>query len=163
MLSEAKLAIKAVSPALLTGLRNQTGVKFSPADVERAKLYALTYTQPRPGVYRVGASIVDLWRPFCSCKAWRRQDEPKKPCVHFAALYLAGAWSPAYNPTEYFRSQGVEQPKIKGFYASVPCYQSRVVAEIYKTEKGTWLAELPSGEYWVIDKQEIKNVFPIYE
>lgn len=173
MSPELALSLLTQSPARLRALRASYGIVTTPSTQAKARKLAPTVTAFRPGVYRVGACICDLWRMSCTCKAARRpgqaQRQAEKPCPHFVALYLAGEWCPADpDPVLYLKSVGVERPEIIALYARVSFWWGRLckpfTARIEPTGiPGCFCAILPDGAKTYCQAEHIRHILPFYE
>ena len=104
----------------------------------------------------------------CTCKAHRTRTLKGlafKPCVHFLAVYLAGHWSPCFNPTQSTRTP---EPEIIATYcrADLPaCYQPAPTGfEILEIAEG-WatLRNLATGTHASARVSALHHVVFLYQ
>jgi|GEM_PF-3652246 len=174
MLSDYQTAVKTQARAMFNALRQSYDLPTSPSQRTRAARLAQTVKTIRPAVYQVGGAIVDLWRGSCSCKQARQRKArgyhlADKPCPHLLALYLVGEWSPTFNPTEYLKSAGVQQPAIIAYYcgfkrAKYPAQRAGYRLNLPASESGCFALEcLVTGRITWAKPSEIVNLVPFYE
>lgn len=120
-------------PALQKAYKYSYGLIVTTKQLQRAN--NLKVNEFRPGVFQVGASIVDLWRMSCTCATMRQRKQAGiapavKPCPHFLALHLALKWG-CYDPdpVKYLRDAGIPQPQIRAVYCSL-----RFLPGLYRLE-----------------------------
>lgn len=156
--------------ANLSALKVSFGIPANNSDAASARRLSETVNQICPGVFQVGESTCDLWRESCTCKRARSQKAKAtaRPCPHYLALYLAGEWTPIYNPTTYLESIGLQQPEIleTHCHATLPtCYPPAPLGfRILEACNGwTTLENLATGTHASVESSKIRNMRPIYE
>jgi hypothetical protein len=146
-------------------------VPVAPSLAFRAFKLAYTVRSIAPGIFSVGACVVDCWRASCSCKVSRTQKQTHQsianPCVHFLAVFLAEgveAWHPVEDQlAESYQSQGFQIPIIKKWY----CRLSGVpgVWEFIEGRDDGWLYFLSAdGEQTTFAPlADVTHFHPVYE
>jgi hypothetical protein len=152
--------------ARFTSLRYRaTPHTISRSQQARAAQLATSVKAIRPGVYSIGACIVDEWRNSCTCQAARRAKlaGSNAPCIHRLALWLAeGVQLDDRDPAAYLRNAGIEQPGIIAIYARVTGMHGLQRIERYGEK---WAAvPLNDLEAWsIIEAEDITHLQPLYE
>jgi len=129
-------------------------VVVAPSIMRKAEKLAPKIKEINTGIYRVGLSTISIWKASCTCQA--RRNNPKKPCVHQIALYLAqkvqtwgesGRWLMRHN-LKYAADQRPQQiaiyTKIKGY---TPPKMKPFKGGFYRIS-GNW----SDGRYEITDK-----------
>jgi hypothetical protein len=175
------------TPSRVKALRYSFGIATSKTNIKRASQLAPTVKAFRPGVYRVGSCICDLWRMSCSCKAARsrHQNQNAHPCPHFLALFLAQEWTPGDpDPVKYLKSVGIEQPEIIAtyarahyktvFYGAPPTPGESETFFVIKIHANVEIQEsdhegyyharnIKTQDWFYVRKNHISNIAPFYE
>jgi hypothetical protein len=137
----------------------------SPGQQARAQALAKTVRAIRPGVYQVGACIVDQWRNACTCGQARRAKVQGRiaACPHRLALWLAeGVDIDNPDPALYLKAADVQEPAIIAYYARIKGLKGLRRIECWP---GGWVAvplNDPAG-WTMIETAEITHLQPMYE
>ena len=142
--------------------------QVTPSASARVLALAQTVRAIRPGVYLVGACIVDCWRGACSCKQARRNQSHK--CAHKLAIEISEFVEciPGGYTTEtraFFAASHIDQPRIIAMYAQVAGYHGRVRVH---TANGWVIATAPNSEQFAVcptseSLRYVSRLFPFYE
>jgi len=159
------------NPRLAQARHTLTHWQVTPSASRRVLALAQTVRAIRPGVYLVGACVVDHWRGSCSCKQ-ARQNKTKK-CAHKLAVEIAALVEcppDGYSPEtrRHFEMLGYTQPKIVAIYcrAKLPaCYPSAPLGfRVVEIVDGlATLENLATGTHADVPATELTHVFPFYE
>ena len=145
----------------------------APSTMRRAEALAPKVRETVPGVFLVGLSQVSTWHAKCTCKASRTN--PKKPCVHQVAAYLAGkpiTWGKQGRILRnYYRKHGTP-PEIVAIYARVKGYRILEtfkggfyrIGESFEYENGaiTYTMHTPSGRTFTTTKEMLYTITPFF-